>query len=91
MAQKPTILTTTLWDFPSQQYGDEQQGDKNYKGATPAYILWNLLQRYTKPKDLVIDPMAGSGSTGVAAMKLGRRSLLVERSDCEMHDFLLGK
>ncbi len=75
MAHKPSLMTTTLWDFPSQQYGDEQQGDKNYKGATPAYILWNLLQRYTRPNDLVIDPMAGSGTTLDVARELGRRAL----------------
>jgi DNA modification methylase len=75
MAKKPSLMTTTLWDFPSQQYGDEQQGDKNYKGATPAYILWNLLQRYTRPNDLVIDPMAGSGTTLDVARDLGRRAL----------------
>jgi hypothetical protein len=75
MAQKPKPMTTSLWNFPSQQYGDESQGDKNYRGATPAYILWNLLQRYTKPKDLVVDPMAGSGTTLDVARELGRRAL----------------
>lgn len=75
MAPKPELMTTTLWDFPSQQYGNERQGDKNYQGATPAYILWNLLQRYTKPKDLVVDPMAGSGTTLDVARDLGRRAL----------------
>lgn len=75
MAQKPKPMTTTLWNFPSQQYGDESQGDKDYRGATPAYILWNLLQRYTKPKDLVVDPMAGSGTTLDVARELGRRAL----------------
>ncbi|MCP4646046.1 MAG: DNA methylase [bacterium] len=75
MARKPYLMTTTLWDFPSQQYGDEQQGDKAYAGATPAYVIWNLLQRYTKPKDLVIDPMAGSGTTLDVARDLGRRAL----------------
>jgi DNA modification methylase len=76
MAQrKPPIMTTTLWDFPSQQYGDESQGSTEYAGATPAYIIWNLLQRYTKPKDLVVDPMAGSGTTLDVARELGRRAL----------------
>ena len=75
MAQKPTLMTTTLWDFPSQQYGDESQGDQEYKGATPAYLIWNLLQRYTKPKDLVVDPMAGSGTTLDVARELGCRAL----------------
>ena len=54
------IQPTTLWDYPSQDYGDEPQGRPGYKGATPSYIIWNLLQRYTKPKDLVIDPCAAA-------------------------------
>src|SRR5215204_2105233 len=49
------IQPTTLWDYPSQHYGDEIQGDQNYRGATPSYIIWNLLQRYTKERDLVVD------------------------------------
>ncbi len=75
MAEKPRLTTTTLWDFPSQQYGNEQQGSQHYAGATPAYIIWNLLQRYTKVKDLVVDPMAGSGTTLDVARDLDRRAL----------------
>jgi len=69
------ILPTTLWDYPSQHYGDTVQGSPNYKGATPSYIIWNLLQRYTKPGELVIDPCAGSGTTIDVARDLDRRAL----------------
>src|SRR5665213_940826 len=69
------VQVTTLWDYPSQHYGSEIQGDANYRGATPSYIIWNLLQRYTKPKDLVIDPCAGSGTTLDVARELDRRAL----------------
>jgi adenine-specific DNA-methyltransferase len=69
------IQPTTLWDYPSQDYGDTQQGRPGYKGATPSYIIWNLLQRYTKEKDLVVDPFAGSGTTLDVARDLKRRSL----------------
>lgn len=69
------IQPTTLWDYPSQDYGDREQGVPGYKGATPSYIIWNLLQRYTKPKDLVVDPCAGSGTTLDVARDLGRRAL----------------
>jgi len=69
------IQPTTLWDYPSQDYGDAQQGKPGYKGATPSYIIWNLLQRYTKPKDLVVDPCAGSGTTLDVARDLDRRAL----------------
>src|SRR4051812_2962864 len=66
---------TTLWDYPSQDYGDAQQGKAGYKGATPSYIIWNLLQRYTKEKDLVVDSFAGSGTTLDVARDLNRRAL----------------
>lgn len=69
------IQVTTLWDYPSQHYGEGVQGDPNYKGATPSYIIWNLLQRYTKEKDLVVDPMCGSGTTLDVARDLNRRAL----------------
>jgi adenine-specific DNA-methyltransferase len=69
------LQPTTLWDYPSQHYGEGVQGDPNYAGATPSYIIWNLLQRYTKPNDLVIDPCAGSGTTLDVARDLGRRAL----------------
>lgn len=65
MYKKPplTLQTTTLWDYPSQHYGKSMQGDKAYKGATPSYVIWNLLQRYTVEGDVVLDPMCGSGTT----------------------------
>jgi DNA modification methylase len=69
------ILPTTLWDYPSQDYGDTPQGRPGYQGATPSFIIWNLLQRYTKPKDLVVDPCAGSGTTLDVCRDLGRRAL----------------
>jgi DNA modification methylase len=69
------IQPTTLWDYPSQDYGDTPQGRPGYQGATPSYIIWNLLQRYTKPKDLVVDPCAGSGTTQDVCRDLGRRAL----------------
>jgi DNA modification methylase len=75
--KKPPLRpqVTTLWDYPSQHYGDSVQGDPNYKGATPSYVIWNLLQRYTKEKDLVVDCFAGSGTTLDVARDLNRRAL----------------
>ena len=61
--KKPIFETTTLWDFPTQNYGDKPHGNNKYSGVTPAFIVWNLIQRYTKEGDLVIDPMCGSGTT----------------------------
>ena len=60
---RPKFETTTLWDFPTQNYGDRPHGDNKYRGVTPAFIILNLIQRYTKEGDLVVDPMCGSGTT----------------------------
>lgn len=77
MYKKPKLelQTTTLWDYPSQHYGQGMQGDQGYVGATPSYVIWNLLQRYTRKNDLVVDPMCGSGTTLDVARDLGRRAL----------------
>lgn len=72
------IFTTTLWEYPSQHYdahGSSMQGDKDYAGATPSWVIWQLLARYTREKDLVVDPMCGSGTTLDVARDLGRRAL----------------
>lgn len=69
------MQTTTFWDYPSQHYNRKLEVHKDYQGATPAYIIWNLLLRYTKPKDLVVDPMCGSGTTIDVARELERRAL----------------
>ena len=61
--KQPSLETTKLWDFPTQNYGDSPHGDNKFNGVTPAFIIWNLIQRYTKKDDLVMDPMCGSGTT----------------------------
>lgn len=66
---------TTLWDYPSQNYGNEDQGDRSYTGATPSYIIWNCLMRYTNEGDLVVDPMCGSGTTIDVCRDTDRRAL----------------
>jgi len=75
--EKPTLSpqVTTLWDYPSQHYGDEEQGDKAYKGATPSYVIWNVVHRYTAGGDTVLDPFCGSGTTLDVCKDLGRKGL----------------
>ena len=86
----PRLQTTTLWYHPSQQYGDEVMGDPRFEGRTPAYVIWNLLQRYTRQGDLVVDPFAGGGTALDVARSLGRAArgfdLAPARDDVERAD-----
>jgi len=71
--EKPALATTTLWDYPRQSYGKTPKGNNKFQGVTPAFLIWNLIQRYTKPGDLVVDPMAGSGTTVDVCKEEGRK------------------
>lgn len=76
MIKKPPLSpqATTLWEYPSQHYGHQMQGHQLYAGATPSYIIWNLLMRYTRENDLIVDPMCGSGTTLDVCKDLGRKA-----------------
>ncbi len=84
------IQVTTLWDYPSQHYGEGIQGNSNYIGATPSYIIWNLLKRYTKEGQVIVDPMCGSGTTIDVAKDLNRKAfgfdVNPQRSDITKND-----
>ena len=89
---KPSLRVqpTTLWEYPSQHYGDGMQGDQKYVGATPSYVIWNMIQRYTKPGERVVDPFCGSGTTLDVAKDTGRAArgfdLAPYREDIERAD-----
>ena len=50
----------------------------------PSRLAEIMIATSSNPGDLVLDLFAGSGSTGVAADKLGRRCILIEKSGCPM-------
>ena len=47
----------------------------------PEGILRPLIEYACPPDGCVLDPFAGSGSTGMAARQLGRRSILIEKDE----------
>ncbi|MEW6102837.1 MAG: DNA methyltransferase [bacterium] len=73
--EKPRLESTTLWDYPTQSYGKTRKGDNKYPGVTPAFIIYNMIKRYTRAGDLVVDPMAGSGTTLDVCKEEGRRCI----------------
>lgn len=87
---KPPLESTTLWDYPKQSYGKTPKGNNKYPGVTPAFIIYNMVIRYTKPGELVVDPMCGSGTTIDVCKGEGRRvmgfDIVPTRSDIIQND-----
>jgi site-specific DNA-methyltransferase (adenine-specific) len=64
---------TDIWDFPSvRPYNGKHPAEK------PAALLEHAIQATTYFGDIVLDCFGGSGSTALAALKLGRRTISME-------------
>lgn len=50
-----------------------QRGDKPHPTTKPLPLMLDLIELFSDPEELVLDPFAGSGSTGLAARMRGRR------------------
>ena len=50
-----------------------ERGDKPHPTTKPLPLMRELVSLFSDPGELVLDPFAGSGSTGVACGQLGRR------------------
>jgi len=55
---------------------DERTGHETQK---PLPLMLELVELFTDHGDLVLDPFAGSGTTGVACLRLGRRFIGIEK------------
>jgi SAM-dependent methyltransferase len=71
-------VSTTVWSFPRRGSWATHRGD--YRGNWAPQVPRALILRYTEPGDTVLDPMAGSGTTCVEAVLLGRNCVAVDIS-----------
>lgn len=68
----------SVWDIPILNTSDRER--TGYPTQKPEALLRRVIRASTPPEGLVGDFLAGSGTTAVAAMGLGRRFVLAERS-----------
>lgn len=59
----------------------DADGKKAHPTQKPEALLHRLILASTKPGDLILDPFFGSGTTGAAAKRLGRRFIGLEKED----------
>lgn len=68
--KKPDKQMRSVWSIPNTPQREKLHG--KHPTQKPLALLERIVLACTKPGDLVLDPFAGSGTTGVAAMSLGR-------------------
>lgn len=71
--------TTTMWSFP--QRGNWATHDAKWRGNWSPYIPRNIILRYSKEGDTVLDQFAGGGTTLVEAKLLNRNVIGVDVND----------
>lgn len=82
------IKTGTWWEFNSREKSNGHSYD--YHGNYIPQIATQLLERYTKKNDIVLDLFFGSGTTGIEAKNLERRCIGVELKE-DMVDYVSQK
>jgi DNA modification methylase len=55
-----------------------ETGNKNHSAAFPEELPAWFIKLFTAPGDIVLDPFLGSGTTIVAALRLGRTAIGIE-------------
>lgn len=70
------VWTDSLWIIPTRDNSGAHSG--HYHGNFVPQIPHQLLARYTKTGDFVLDPFSGSGTTLIEAQRMNRNSIGIE-------------
>lgn len=72
------------WTLPlctGEERIKDETGSKAHPTQKPEALLHRVILSSTRPGDLVVDPFFGTGTTGAAAKRLGRRYIGIEREE----------
>jgi len=74
------------WVIDRPVNGSKERVDANHPTPKPSALLEVIVSQFTDEGDLILDPFGGSGTTAVAAKRLGRKCILIEREEkyCEV-------
>ena len=67
---------TSIWSFKERGTWATHKGD--YRGNCPPQVPRNLILKYTKENDIVLDPFCGSGTTMVECKLLNRKGIGID-------------
>jgi len=74
--------------FYSAKADAEDRLGSRHPTVKPVDLMAYLVRLVTPPGGLTLDPFAGSGTTGVGAMRGGFRAVLIEREDAYVEDIV---
>ena len=81
------IRSTTpyVWNDVNRMHGlnmeQSRRKQQNHICPMPFDLVDRLIEMYSNPGDLILDPFGGLGTTGVRAIKKGRKAYLCELND----------
>lgn len=76
-AEKGKLPTDTWWHTIVSPTGKEKTG---YPTQKPLGVLRRIVQASSNPGEMVLDFFAGAGTTGLAALELGRNFILADNN-----------
>lgn len=77
-AENGGLQMRSVWPIVSTPQREKTHG--KHPTQKPLGLLRRILRASSKPGDLILDPFCGSGTTGVAALELGRRFIGIDLS-----------
>ena len=78
MVARPSTKAYATWGTLDGAYVVPRGSEAGQGRGKPPWLINALIRDYTRPGDLVCDPLAGWGSTLAAATSLGRRAIGAE-------------
>ena len=83
-------LAWTSFKFPMKKYTvvnmgfisqKDERGKRIHPTQKPCELFGQIIRDCSKPNDLILDCFSGSGTTAIAAHRLGRRFICIEKDE----------
>jgi DNA modification methylase len=68
-----------VWQHPIVANCNGHRSDRVHTTQKPLSLMLELVELFTSPGDVILDPFSGSATTALAALRLGRRCIAIER------------
>lgn len=80
----PTTFIDEVFDYPKASKTD--RAGSEHPSVKPVGLLAKICRLMTPPNGLILDPFAGSGTTGQAAVQEGFRIVMMEQDETFLQD-----